>query len=86
MLREAEDAEVPGGHQLGGGEQPQALSLMLHNGLGVSALGAGLAYTPPTVAFFPTSLPAARWTPRYGRRVLELGSVLTVTGFKVGSR
>ncbi|WP_328674638.1 MFS transporter [Streptomyces sp. NBC_00322] len=57
------------------------LSLMLQDGLGMSALGAGLAYTPLAVAFFATSLLAARWTPRYGRRVLELGSVLAATGF-----
>jgi EmrB/QacA subfamily drug resistance transporter len=57
------------------------LSLMLQDGLGMSALGAGLEYTPLAVAFFATSLLAARWTPRYGRRVLELGSVLAATGF-----
>ena len=57
------------------------LSLMLQDGLGMSALGAGLAYTPLAVAFFGTSLLAARLTPRYGRRVLELGSVLAATGF-----
>lgn len=57
------------------------LSLMLQDGLGLSALGAGLVYTPLAVAFFVTSLMAARWTPRWGRRVLEVGSVIAGVGF-----
>lgn len=57
------------------------LSLMLQDGLGLSALGAGLVYTPLAVAFFGTSLLAARLTPKFGRRVLEIGSVVAGAGF-----
>ncbi|MEV6609591.1 MFS transporter [Kutzneria sp. NPDC051319] len=59
------------------------LSLMLQDGLGQSALGAGLSYAPLAVAFFVTSLLAGKLTPRYGRRVLEAGSVIAGLGFVV---
>jgi EmrB/QacA subfamily drug resistance transporter len=57
------------------------LSLTLQDGLGQSALGAGLAYTPLAVAFFFASLVAGRVAPRLGRRVLEAGGVIAVIGF-----
>jgi EmrB/QacA subfamily drug resistance transporter len=57
------------------------LSLMLQDGLGQNALGAGLSYTPLAAAFFATSLLAGKLTPRYGRRVLEVGSVISGLGF-----
>jgi len=57
------------------------LSLVLQDGLGFSALGAGLVYTPLAVAFFAFSLLAGRLAPRYGRHVLEFGAIVTVVGF-----
>jgi MFS family permease len=57
------------------------LSLTLQDGLGFSALQAGLTYTPLALAFFATSLVAARLVPRFGRRVLEVGSALAGIGF-----
>ncbi len=57
------------------------LSVTLQDGLGMSPLGAALVYTPLAVAFFATSLIAGRLAPRYGRRILEIGSVLSGIGF-----
>lgn len=57
------------------------LSLTLQNGLGLSALDAGLVYTPLAVSFFAVSLLAGRLAPRYGRRVLERGAILSTLGF-----
>jgi MFS family permease len=57
------------------------LSLTLQDGLGASALGAGLVYAPQAVCFLATSLLAGRLAPRMGRRLLELGGVVTTLGF-----
>jgi EmrB/QacA subfamily drug resistance transporter len=57
------------------------LSLTLQDGLGLSALGAGLVYAPQAAAFFGVSLLAGRLVPRYGRRILEIGGALTTLGF-----
>ena len=61
------------------------LSLMLQDGLGMSALGAGLEYTPLAVAFFATSLLAARWTPReLADEVIKRGIVPSISVRHVG--
>jgi MFS family permease len=57
------------------------LSLVLQDGLGQSALGAGIAYAPLAIAFFVTSLVAGKLAPRFGRRILEIGSVVSGLGF-----
>lgn len=57
------------------------LSLTLQDGFGLSALGAGVAYTPLAVAFFVTSLIAGRLGPARGRRVVVVGSVVALLGF-----
>ncbi|WP_214316540.1 MFS transporter [Nonomuraea sediminis] len=57
------------------------LSISLQEGLGMSALGAGLVYTPAAVMFFSFSLPAGRLVPRYGRRVLAVGAVVLAAGY-----
>lgn len=53
------------------------LSLTLQDGLGVSALDAGLVYTPQGGAFFACSLLAGRFSRTYGRRILEIGALIT---------
>ncbi len=58
-----------------------ALSIAMQQGLGMSALGAGLVYTPAATTFFVFSMIAGRIVPRYGRRVLEVGSVVLATGY-----
>lgn len=58
-----------------------ALSVTMQQGLGLSALGAGLVYTPAAVTFFVFSLVASRIVPKYGRRVLEVGSVVLACGY-----
>ncbi|MEU6589777.1 MFS transporter [Streptomyces sp. NPDC046881] len=58
-----------------------ALSISLQDGLGMSALGSGLVYTPAAVTFFLCSLIAGRLVPRYGRRVLETGAVVLAAGY-----
>ncbi|WP_437074552.1 MFS transporter [Streptomyces sp. enrichment culture] len=57
------------------------LSISLQDGLGLSALGAGLTYTPAAVTFFTFSMIAGRLVPRYGRRVLEAGALALVAGY-----
>ncbi|MER6303075.1 MFS transporter [Kitasatospora sp. NPDC001539] len=57
------------------------LSISLQDGLGLSALGAGLVYTPAAVMFFSFSMIASRLVPRHGRRVLEAGAVVLVVGY-----
>lgn len=57
------------------------LSLTLQDGLGLSALQAGLVYSPLAVAFFAASLLSGKLTPRFGRRVLEAGGAISVIGF-----
>ncbi|CAM4504037.1 MFS transporter [Nocardia ninae] len=58
-----------------------ALSISLQEGLGMSALRAGLVYAPGAAAFFVFGMVASRVVPKYGRRVLELGSILMVVGY-----
>ncbi|MFJ4584695.1 MFS transporter [Streptomyces echinatus] len=58
-----------------------ALSVTLQQGLGMSALGAGLVHTPAATAFFVFSMVASRTIPRYGRRVLEIGVVILAAGY-----
>ncbi|MFE3492593.1 MFS transporter [Streptomyces sp. NPDC059175] len=58
-----------------------ALSVSMQDGLGKSALGAGLVYTPAAVTFFVFSMVAGRLVPKYGRRVLEVGSVVLAVGY-----
>jgi len=57
------------------------LSLVLQDGLGLSALSAGLVYTPLAVTFSAASLLAGRLGPRGGRRLLALGGALMTIGF-----
>jgi EmrB/QacA subfamily drug resistance transporter len=60
-----------------------ALSETMQQGLGLSALGAGLVYTPAAVVFFTFSMIASRIIPRYGRRVLEAGAIILSLGYLV---
>jgi len=53
------------------------LSLTLQDGLGLSALGAGLVYAPQAVSFFL----AARLSQRLGRALLVLGAAIAALGF-----
>ncbi|MET7336103.1 MFS transporter [Nonomuraea sp. NPDC005650] len=57
------------------------LSVSLQDGLGLSALAAGLVYTPAAVTFFVFSLIAGRLVPRHGRRVLEVGAIVLALGY-----
>ncbi|MET9519067.1 MFS transporter [Streptomyces sp. NPDC002994] len=57
------------------------LSIALQDGLGMSALGAGLVYAPAAVTFFVFSMLASRLVPKYGRRVLEAGAVVLAAGY-----
>ncbi|HEX6355456.1 MFS transporter [Actinophytocola sp.] len=57
------------------------LSLSLQDGLGMSALQAGLVYTPAAATFFVFSLIAGRLVPVHGRRVLEIGALVLVLGY-----
>lgn len=58
-----------------------ALSVTLQQGLDMSALGAGLVYTPAATAFFVFSMVASRIIPKYGRRVLEVGAIILASGY-----
>ncbi|MFJ9417200.1 MFS transporter [Streptomyces sp. NPDC101227] len=58
-----------------------ALSVSMQDGLGMSALGSGLVYTPAASTFFVCSLIAGRLVPKYGRRVLEVGAVVLMVGY-----
>lgn len=58
-----------------------ALSVSMQDGLGMSALGSGLVYTPAAVTFFVCGLIAGRIVPKYGRRVLEVGAVVLAVGY-----
>src|ERR671914_371120 len=55
------------------------LTLLLQDGLGLSALQAGLAFAPMGVLFSVTALAGSRLVDRYGLRVVVLGAGLTVT-------
>jgi EmrB/QacA subfamily drug resistance transporter len=57
------------------------LSLMLQDGLGLSAVHAGLIYAPQAIVFFLASLLAGRLAPRYGRGLLVAGGAITALGF-----
>lgn len=57
------------------------LSLTLQDGLGRSALNAGLVYAPDALAFIVGSLLAGRLAKRHARRVLHVGAVTTAVGF-----
>ncbi|QKG19856.1 MFS transporter [Actinomadura verrucosospora] len=57
------------------------LSVSLQDGLGLSALGAGLVYTPSAVAFFLFSLLAGRLVPVHGHRVLKAGAIVLTLGY-----
>ncbi|MGH3758472.1 MFS transporter [Actinophytocola sp.] len=58
-----------------------ALSIAMQEGLGMSALGAGLVYTPAAATFFVFSMVAGRIVPKYGRRVLEVGAIVLAAGY-----
>ncbi|MFE3259153.1 MFS transporter [Nocardia sp. NPDC059091] len=58
-----------------------ALSVTMQQGLGMSAVGAGLVYTPAAIAFFVFSMVASRTIPTYGRRVLEIGAIVMASGY-----
>ncbi len=58
-----------------------ALSVTMQQGLDMSALGAGLVYTPAAIAFFVFSMVASRIIPKYGRRVLEIGAFILASGY-----
>ncbi|WP_225827947.1 MFS transporter [Streptomyces naphthomycinicus] len=57
------------------------LSVTLQQGLGMSALGAGLVHTPAATAFFVFSMVASRIIPKHGRRVLEVGAIVLASGY-----
>ena len=57
------------------------LSVALQEGLGLSALEAGLVYTPAAVTFVIFGLIASRLVPRHGRRVLETGALILAAGY-----
>jgi EmrB/QacA subfamily drug resistance transporter len=57
------------------------LSVALQQGLGLSALDAGLVFAPAGAAFLGCSVLAGRLVPRHGRRVLELGGLLLSLGY-----
>ncbi|HEU5157290.1 MAG TPA: MFS transporter [Streptosporangiaceae bacterium] len=54
------------------------LTLLLQDGLGLSALHAGLAFAPMGVMFSTTALLGSRLVGRYGLRVVVFGAMLTV--------
>ncbi|WP_433566384.1 MFS transporter [Nocardia sp. CA-151230] len=58
-----------------------ALSVTMQQGLGLSALGAGLVYAPAATAFFVFSVVASRTIPKYGRRVLEVGAIIMASSY-----
>lgn len=58
-----------------------ALSETMQQGLNMSALGAGLVYTPAAITFFVFSMVASRIIPKYGRRVLEVGAIILSIGY-----
>jgi EmrB/QacA subfamily drug resistance transporter len=57
------------------------LSLTLQDGLGLSALQAGLVYSSLAGAFFVTSLYSGKLAARFGRRMLEAGGAISAIGF-----
>lgn len=57
------------------------LSVSMQQGLNMSPLGAALVYTPAAAMFFIFSMVASRIIPKYGRRVLEVGSITLASGY-----
>lgn len=57
------------------------LSVTMQQGLGLSALGAGLVQAPQATMFFVFSLIAARIIPKYGRRVFDVGVIILAAGY-----
>ncbi|HEU5419426.1 MAG TPA: MFS transporter [Streptosporangiaceae bacterium] len=53
------------------------LTLYLQDGLGLSALGAGLAFAPACVAFSASALAGPRLLRRYGQRAVVAGALIT---------
>ena len=58
-----------------------ALSVSLQDGLGLSALASGLVYAPAAVMFFVFGVVAGKLVPKYGRRVLQVGSIILALGY-----
>ncbi|MEU7258085.1 MFS transporter [Streptomyces rimosus] len=56
------------------------LTLLLQGGFGLGPFEAGLAFAPTGVCFAGSSLLSRPLVQRYGLRILQLGSVVTVTG------
>jgi MFS family permease len=61
------------------------LSLVLQNGLGLSALNAGLCFAPMAVLAMGASLGGRRLVDRFGVRALTLGCAITAAGVLVGA-
>lgn len=57
------------------------LSVSMQDGLGFSALQSSLVYAPAPVTFFTFGVLAGKLIPRYGRRVLEVGSIILSLGY-----
>jgi EmrB/QacA subfamily drug resistance transporter len=57
------------------------LSVFLQDGMGLSALSAGLLFTPVGIGFITASLMSPQMVKRVGRRTLSLGYGLDVLGF-----
>ena len=60
-----------------------ALTILLQFGRGLSALAAGLVFTPAAIAFFAGSLTAPRLAERIGQRALLLGVAIFAVGMVV---
>ncbi|MGN6259773.1 MAG: MFS transporter [Ralstonia sp.] len=60
-----------------------ALTILLQFGRGLSALAAGLVFTPAAIAFFTGSLTAPRLAERIGQRALLLGVAIFAVGMVV---
>ncbi|WP_432868503.1 MFS transporter [Microbispora rosea] len=56
------------------------IALYVQDGLRYSPLRAGMVFLPMGVAFFATSMNAAKFTRRLGRRTLTAGAILIVVG------
>ncbi|WP_238783342.1 MFS transporter [Streptomyces monomycini] len=56
------------------------LTLLLQGGFGLGPFGAGLAFAPTGVCFAASSLLSRPLVQRFGLRILQLGSVVTVAG------
>ncbi|GAA4216105.1 MFS transporter [Actinocatenispora rupis] len=59
------------------------LALLLQDGHGLSAFQAGCAFAPMGVSFGVTALLGARWTTRYGLRVVGIGCATVAAGLLV---